>query len=431
MPIILSKFNFEVKYKDKYLLYNSLHDVCYVLSEPLSQIDVKTLLQYRLAVDENVDEDSMAYSKMVNLLCDKSKLSLTVLPTFACNFRCTYCYEDHSAKHMSPEVEQALIRYLRKNSAGKNLFIGWFGGEPLLCKQIVYRINEEAKKLANYYHRSFSSSMTTNGYLLDLETFSRLLKLNVRSYQITIDGSETSHNCTRPCADNGPSYRTIIENLKAIRDNIKSRNFEILIRVNLLTETLLNLDSEVAELQREFGRDSRFKFFFKQVGDYGGDRVHDLDCSMLNEIDAIDKALLSSKEKYNIIPTSNVLNANPCCYAAESHSFVVLPDGGVSKCTVHFNNPSNQIGYITSDGKMELNDRATQWDLLGRYSFNATSCGNCPLMANCFGIGCPSQRVVKGIYRESKDHIECLLRKQMESAITSLYHMRPDLFNKL
>lgn len=431
MSFKLSKFNFPVEIEGKHLLYNSLHDICYILSKPLSQMDEATLLQHHLAVSENVDEDSIAYSKMVNLLYDKSKLSLTVLPTFACNFRCTYCYEDHEAKNMSLEVEQSLVRYLRNNSAGKDLFIGWFGGEPLLCKQTVLRVNTEAKKLANYYHRSFSSSMTTNGYLLDLETFKELLKLNLRSYQITIDGSETSHNCTRPCVGNKPSYRTIIENLKAIRDNVKSRNFEILIRVNLLAETLSNLDQEVKELQHEFGDDTRFRFFFKQVGDYGGDRVHDLDCSILDEMEAIDKVLLHSGEKYNIIPTSNVLNVIPCCYAAEFHSFVILPDGGVSKCTVHFDKPANQIGQITPEGKMELNDRAYQWNLLGRYSFSSKTCQNCPLIANCFGVGCPAQRVVKGICRETENDANCLLKKQTEYAIASLYRMRPDLFHSL
>ena len=332
---------------------------------------------------------------------------------------------------MSPDVEQALIRYLRKNAAGKDLFISWFGGEPLLCKQIVVRVNEEAKRIANYYHRNFNSSMTTNGYLLDLETFKELLKLNLRSYQITIDGNEEHHNCTRPCVGGKPSYRTIVQNLKKIRDNVKSRNFKILIRVNLLAETLANLENEVMELQEEFGSDARFHFFFKEVGDYGGDQVHDLDCSIINDIDAIDKVLLRSSKKYNIFPTSNVLNASPCCYAAESQSFVILPDGGVSKCTVHFDNPVNRIGFLTTDGEMSLNDRASQWILLGRYSFDTKICQNCPLIANCFGVGCPAQRVVRGICKEMNSQQACLTRKHAQYAIATLYHMRPEIFHSI
>ena len=68
MGVKLSKFNYSVEFEGKYLVYNSLQDVCYILSVPLSQMNEKVLLRHHLAVDENVDEDSMAYEKMVNML---------------------------------------------------------------------------------------------------------------------------------------------------------------------------------------------------------------------------------------------------------------------------------------------------------------------------------------------------------------------------
>lgn len=423
-----SKYNTFIEYDGHLLIYNSLHHRFYELKTTLEDADSENLIKRGILVREDTDEDSMAYAKMVQMLCDSSKLSLTILPTFACNFRCSYCYEDHEAMHMSSEVEESIVRYLRKNAAGKNLHIGWFGGEPLLCKETVYHITEEAKKIANYYHRSFESSMTTNGYFLDLDTFKKLLRLNLRTYQITIDGSESSHNKTRPCVGGRPSYRTIIDNLKAIRDNVKTNNFNIIIRVNLLTNTLKNINNEIQDLRDQFGSDKRFRFFFKEVGDYGGEIVHDLDNDIIDHLGTIDRFLLENPVKYNIVPTSNVLNYIPCCYAAQSHSFIILPDGRVSKCTVHFDHPNNQVGKINPSGKMELNQNINKWSILGRFSFTTPACQKCALLANCFGVGCPSQRVIKGMEFEYELRKECRLKQQSETAIALLYKMNPELF---
>jgi sulfatase maturation enzyme AslB (radical SAM superfamily) len=37
------------------------------------------------------------------------QLHLVVMPTEACNFRCTYCYEDFRYTRMEPEVVRGLV----------------------------------------------------------------------------------------------------------------------------------------------------------------------------------------------------------------------------------------------------------------------------------------------------------------------------------
>ena len=82
-----------------------------------------------------------------------------MLPTEQCNFRCTYCYEKFIGKFFSKENINSIKMLISKRASElKQLRIGWFGGEPLLAKKIVYEISEhaisEAKKYKNLLFES-------------------------------------------------------------------------------------------------------------------------------------------------------------------------------------------------------------------------------------------------------------------------------------
>src|SRR5215510_6961132 len=103
-------------------------------------------------------------------------LNLIIMPTEACNFRCTYCYETFEHKKMHGSVVTGIKRLIeRRGGELRELQIGWFGGEPLLAFDVVTEICQHAIDVANLNGFEFSSDMTTNGYLLDQDRFSRCL----------------------------------------------------------------------------------------------------------------------------------------------------------------------------------------------------------------------------------------------------------------
>ena len=53
-------------------------------------------------IEDDFDEKKDIKIRMLNSRYDTSVLSLTITPTMACNFRCTYCFEsgDYSNGHM-------------------------------------------------------------------------------------------------------------------------------------------------------------------------------------------------------------------------------------------------------------------------------------------------------------------------------------------
>lgn len=158
------------------------------------------LVKWGYVIPEELDEDVLLRAIYVDSISDP-RLQITILPTEQCNFRCKYCYESFPDKVMSEETQSALLLFLKKNLGKYSaLHISWFGGEPLLALDIIERLSEKIKEICAFYRKPYTASMTTNGFLLDADTFKRLLKCNVIYYQITVDGTKDIHDVQRPHA---------------------------------------------------------------------------------------------------------------------------------------------------------------------------------------------------------------------------------------
>jgi uncharacterized protein len=75
-------------------------------------------------------------------------LHLILMPTEACNFRCTYCYETFQLKRMQPEVVRGIKTLLsRRAESLSHLSLAWFGGEPLLALDVMEDILLHVREL--------------------------------------------------------------------------------------------------------------------------------------------------------------------------------------------------------------------------------------------------------------------------------------------
>jgi len=147
-------------------------------------------------------------------------LSVAMCLTFGCNFKCVYCYERPNligydmVQTMSPSIAMASLDWMKQVMDSKgmhSLKLTLFGGEPLLCKSLIYEILEKANSLFEDF--SFDLYMSTNGYLLDQETTYNLINYGLRSYQVTIDGTPSIHNKRRPLTSGKESFERIVENV--------------------------------------------------------------------------------------------------------------------------------------------------------------------------------------------------------------------------
>ena len=93
------------------------------------------------------------------------KMNISLILTKQCNLRCKYCFETHENVCMTEETALRAID-MAVNDGGKFVGVSFFGGEPLLCKPLIYRCLEYSTR---FPYVNFSWNMTTNGLLLDEE----------------------------------------------------------------------------------------------------------------------------------------------------------------------------------------------------------------------------------------------------------------------
>lgn len=98
--------------------------------------------------------------------------SLSILPTDACNFACSYCYsaKGRSSRVITYEAVEQMIRYFvgieRKDSPALHVTI-FGGGEPMLCwEKIVRPAIELIEELRQSYAAGIHITLITNGSML-------------------------------------------------------------------------------------------------------------------------------------------------------------------------------------------------------------------------------------------------------------------------
>ena len=349
----------------------------------------KRLQNNGFVVDSSVDESLMGRARYLSHVYNP-ELRVIILSSEQCNFRCKYCYETFKRGNIKPEIISGFIKFLRKNIGYyTGVHIDWFGGEPLLAPDAIERISSETQELCRKSGKSFRASITTNAYLLDTDMFRMLSKYHVVNYQVTIDGLAKTHDENRVLASGGPTFDRIINNLRNIRDTVKSRLFMITIRSNISQIQLPAFNEYIDFLHREFGNDSGFNFLFRPAGDWGGERVKSIEDTLLETTDPIYKALLESKAKLDLYIHVEVMGI-PTCYAGQKNCFVLGSDGTIYKCTVDFEEDYNKVGYLNENGDLVLdNDKYNRW--LSIYPAETQRCYACITRELCKNRACPAQ----------------------------------------
>ncbi|MBN2799736.1 MAG: radical SAM protein [Deltaproteobacteria bacterium] len=132
----------------------------------------------------------------------------------ACNLRCTYCYNGEKfARAMPWEVaERGVALALDEPGPAR---VSFFGGEPLMERELMRRVIDAGKALAASRKRALGFLVVTNATLLDEPTLDWLLDEGVH-IGLSLDGSQRAHDAARVFAGGGGSWAVASENARRV-----------------------------------------------------------------------------------------------------------------------------------------------------------------------------------------------------------------------
>jgi len=121
---------------------------------------------------------------------------------------------------MPEQVQRELLKFIeRAAKMVRALRITWYGGEPLLAKEIIFELSKKIIAITEENKVGYSAGMITNGYLLSGEPglVQKLQDSRVKSFQITLDGPPEAHNRRRVLrGNNGPTFDRILDGIKLL-----------------------------------------------------------------------------------------------------------------------------------------------------------------------------------------------------------------------
>ena len=408
---MLSKDNVLFDREGKHLLYNSLSNSFVELSDEMSDA-LRNMIE-RNEVDPNADKDLLDMLRQIKAIdvddeyeirkvkfhvingrFDKTRLSITINPTLACNFACPYCFEkDKPQVFMTDETEHAITEFVRRHNGLTHLGVTWFGGEPLLGFERIKSLTGKFLDMGIGY----SAGMITNGYLITKEIAKSFEALRIYSVQITIDGMRERHDSRRYLKNGAPTFDRIIESLKLLSDHAPKTR--VTVRINVDENNHADYPALKAYLSG-----LRLRNVFLSPGFTSDSTGTGYDCifdKMKRHQFYVDMVRLHGYDNRPFFP----VNPRTECAVRNSASCVIGPEGELYKCWNDVGNPAKVYGNL-KDGvgnQKLLMDYLTAADPLEN-----DECNECLLFPVCNG-GCPYDRIQR--LQQGRSENDCPIMK--------------------
>ncbi len=397
----LSRYNFLKRYENATVFFNAMTCALAIVDENFlcvlddiknnrydeKQYDLQLVSDMKNSgciVDDGVDElERLEFFRNLAKY-DMTNFGLTIAPTLDCNFRCKYCFETHPKGIMSAEIQAALVKFVEQRlEVAKSFSVTWYGGEPLLAKDIIYSLSEKFLEICAKKNLEYDAFIITNASLMDDADIAAFKKYKISGAQVTIDGPPEIHDKRRRSIKNESTFDKLIDRVNALLSN----DLSAIVRINIDKENIGHVDELLKILRERIDKYENLKVDFGQVTAfteicrsiesdcYGNEQFADV---MLPLYDKVEKAHFSVN-KMSAYPSPRT---NYCCVDYVS-SFVVDNTGALYKCWNHVGDLKKSCGNVA---KLNLDENYLSWIL--NNPIRNEKCRDCNCLPICMG-GCP------------------------------------------
>ena len=423
-----SFYNIYFTTDDEFYVYNTLSTAIgqidenvydYLRLNKLEKISTETLdtmLEQGFVVDKELDE-KMQYLYFYNRVRyggSAKLLSITLIPTYACNLACPYCLEgnDKKSEMITREQVNAILKFAENEiifsrSHGvsiEKINACLYGGEPMMHKKAIIYFMDKMNSLAHKYNCKIENFMTSNFTLVDNDMLDMIEKYKITT-QITIDGTRETHNKRRITKTGAGTYDIILKNMERMKQ--RGINESLSIRINIDED---NLD-QAEDIIREVGTYSVDTYFgllkpYNGLNDeYKGEYVS-------QEVDNREKTIVHLNKimrKYNHPVPEEFGKLAPCSMGIENkwHIDAYL---NVYKCELGVNHEELKVGVLTPDGEFVPN--ANFYRQITHSPERIDKCLKCERLPLCGG-GCTTEEYIKQGRKDANTDIpECMCSRE-------------------
>ena len=369
-----------------------------VLVEDIEK-DISYLIRSWFYVPKFVDTSSLAHLIRQKRLYSSTgpgsytKSLYVIFTTTACNAACTYCFEKgYETITMSDETADDVARYVEKTrDKNQTTYLKWFGGEPLVNKDVIDRI---CRKLTADGIK-YESSITTNGSLLSKCSNEELIDLwHVKDIQLTFDALGERYEAFKSLPKG--SYDALVKQA----ERLTSLGIYIYLRIHYHPENGLDDCYKIVDAFKGF---KNLSMYTRMVYDTQTEEYYK------NVLDLEDYIEETTGKEVHKLPKVNSLNH---CMADNNKMVGITPDGGLTPCE-HYAYGEHIFGTIYS----EEEDAAIVRNWESREKINNKNCKECPLYPICKKLTmCPAEGKCENGYKHYQiESIKRALRRRAEN----------------
>lgn len=300
---------------------------------------------------------------------------LMILPTYQCNLRCWYCIQDHQNVNLTEDVIEKIkqhVSFYLLHEHIKRFRLSWFGGEPLIAYSQVVEVTRFAYDFCQKHDIGFYSDITTNSLLLTKQRINELRDLNVKMFQISIDGCREKHNKIKFMSSYS-AFDKALDNIVEIVKNIPQVTCTL--RFNY-SDVTLEPKKVIDDINSVIPQEYRGCINFSTC------RIW-----QIKAFEGEENALSELRELAKMSGYKVIMGVCDLCYVDYKHFNCIFPNGTVDKCeNEKLEHTKRRIG---KDGNIE-------WNLLNDFEHlctlsNNSDCLNCKHLPFCMGP-CPNRR---------------------------------------
>lgn len=288
-----------------------------------------------------------SYEELTNII-NTQMSSITLALTEQCNLRCQYCAymskylkQKNKLTDMNEHIAFKAIDILMAHSTNsKDIFIDFYGGEPLLKFNLIKKCINYCKEKYSFHLPNFQ--ITTNGLLLNDEIINFLIKNNFY-VNLSLDGPSYIHDKYRIDINGLPSFKKVYKNIV----NFYKQN-PYFFSKHVIFNSVITPDSGSTE-QFEFLENLRKSDVFlieAKLTEYFLDLINNKENLILNYSNEI--------KKHSIFKKSSLKNMQKYHVALNCPSFQQdIFHGG-------FCIPGTRKNFITYDGKIIVCEKVNE-----------------------------------------------------------------------